>query len=164
MIPGIRHRALEVYYYYYYYYYVSSVFGLRGFRLAGPAIWNSLPLSVTQLHHSYFQDLRCICLLPPSPVVELSSMRLWFDDLHLFIIWLSLILCVPKCMLLLLLSFFSLNRGRRPSKNATAPGGQIWTIHSWIAVLPIEIFNILNFLGEYKKTTSPGKIWPSLEK
>ena len=31
-----------------------------------------------------------------------SSFRLWFDDLHLFIYLVSLILCVPKCMLLLL--------------------------------------------------------------
>ena len=28
---------------------------------------------------------RLICLPQPSPLVELSSMRLWFDDLHLFI-------------------------------------------------------------------------------
>ena len=30
-------------------------------------------------------SLRLICLPQPSPLVELSSMRLWFDDLHLFI-------------------------------------------------------------------------------
>ena len=36
-----------------------------------------------------------------SPLVELFSMHLWFDDLHLFI-WLSLILRVPEYMLLLL--------------------------------------------------------------
>ena len=30
-------------------------------------------------------SLRHICLPQPSPLVELSSMRLWFDDLQLFI-------------------------------------------------------------------------------
>ena len=57
------------------------------FRSAGPTIWNSLPLSVTSCSLSIHSrnNLRHTCLLQPSPLVELSSMRLWFDDLHLCI-------------------------------------------------------------------------------
>ena len=40
--------------------YVSSVFGSRGFRSAGPAIWNSLPLSVTSCStiHTFKKQLK----------------------------------------------------------------------------------------------------------
>ena len=68
---------------------VSTVFGSRGFRAAGPVIWNGragrsqsrrAPLSIPSRN-----NLRLACLLQPSPLVELSSMYLWFDDLHLFV-------------------------------------------------------------------------------
>ena len=53
-------------------------FRLSGFRSAGPAIWNSyhfqlLPASPFILSGN---SLRLICLPQPSPLVELSSMRL----------------------------------------------------------------------------------------
>ena len=49
---------------------IRSVFTSWGFRSAGPAIWNSLPLSVyILLHHSY---LRHICLRQPFPLDEWS--------------------------------------------------------------------------------------------
>ena len=40
--------------------YVSTVFGSRGFRSAGPAIWNSLPLSVTSCStiHTFKKQLK----------------------------------------------------------------------------------------------------------
>ena len=38
MIPGVRHRALEVYYYYYYYYYV-----IIGSMNIGYDIYQTLP-------------------------------------------------------------------------------------------------------------------------
>ena len=39
---------------------VSSVFGSRGFRSAGPAIWNSLPISVTSCStiHTFKKQLK----------------------------------------------------------------------------------------------------------
>ena len=57
---------------------VSTVFG--------PTFWNSLPFSVTSCStiHTFKKHLRHTCLPQPSPLVELTSMRLWFDDLHLF--------------------------------------------------------------------------------
>ena len=50
---------------------VSSVFGSRGFRLAGPAIWNSLPLSVTTCStiHTFKKQLKTHLFPQPSPVV-----------------------------------------------------------------------------------------------
>ena len=66
---------------------VSTVFGLCGFRSAGPPF--GIPYC-SQLHRAPLSipsrnNLRHTCLLQPSPLVELSSMCLWFDDLHLFI-------------------------------------------------------------------------------
>ena len=56
---------------------VSSVFGSRGFRSAGPAIWNSLPLSVTAPPFILSRNSSRRTYLPqPSPLIELSSMRL----------------------------------------------------------------------------------------
>ena len=88
-------------------YHTSAVFGWRGFRSTDPAIWNnSLPLSVISWStiHTSRNSSRLICSLQPSPLVEfvLDAPLIWNFSTYLFI-WLSLILCVPKCMLLLLL-------------------------------------------------------------
>ena len=85
---------------------VSSVFGSRGFRSAGPAIWNSLPPSVTSCStiHTFKKQLKTHLLSSAFPSSWICP-RCASDSMistYLFF-WLSLILCVPKFMLLLLL-------------------------------------------------------------
>ena len=85
---------------------VSSVFGSRGFRSAGPAIWNSLPLSVTSCStiHTFKKQLKTHLFSSAFPSSWICP-RCASDSMistYLFI-WLSLILGVPKFMLLLLL-------------------------------------------------------------
>ena len=79
---------------------VSSVFGSRGFRLAGPAIWNSLPLSVTSCStiHTFKKQLKMHLFASAFP--DASLIR-WSAIIYLF--GCSLILCMPKCMLLFII-------------------------------------------------------------
>ena len=59
---------------------VSSVFGSRGFRSAGPAIWNSLPLSFTTCStiHTFKKQLKTHHLFASAfPSSWIASMRLW---------------------------------------------------------------------------------------
>ena len=81
---------------------VSSVFGSRGFRSAGPAIWNSLPLSVTSCStiHTFKKQLKTRLFSSAFPSSWICP-RCASDSMistYLFI-WLSLILCVANCML-----------------------------------------------------------------
>ena len=61
-------------------------------NVVGSTIWNSLPHTVmpcspcSTISILSRNNLRHVCLPQPAPLIELSSMHLWFDDLHLFVL------------------------------------------------------------------------------
>ena len=68
---------------------VSTVFGSRGFRLAGPAIWNSLPLSVTSCStiHTFKKQLKThlfASAFPSSWIVLDAPLIRWSPFMYLF--------------------------------------------------------------------------------
>ena len=68
---------------------VSTVFGSRGFRSAGPTIWNSLPLSVTSCStiHTFKKQLKThmfASAFPSSWIVPDAPLIRWSPFMYLF--------------------------------------------------------------------------------
>ena len=86
---------------------MSAPYPARGvFRSAGPAIWNSLPLSVTSCStiHTFKKQLKTHLFASafPSSWIVLDAPPIRWSPLN-YLSGCLMILCMPKCMLLLLL-------------------------------------------------------------